>query len=197
MINLSRRWFVFGSAAAVASLAVPKGVFLPEPIVEPAITGHAFLQRRVGELNFGFGAIPPGAENSAAVLELWARDRRVFGPLVMSVRGMFRWKALIGGEIIILPGEVLRLDVVSERVEAFAEIYCDDKVDDGPPVEVVERYSFPQVEPVLSAFLNPDNSRAARDEREKSRAQVALEEALEPWGDDLDALELLDDDEGA
>lgn len=171
MVDLTRRWFVFGATAAVATAVVqPATAFLQPPIIEPAASAHVFLSRKIRDITMGFDS--GSGPDQMAVIELFAGKRTVFHQ-VMSTRSTYHWLAEPGGEIDLMPSETFTIVANSNTAVAQITLICEDKIDDGSPVIVCEQHTFPQSGPVQPMFMHVDNSREARDARAEQARLVA------------------------
>jgi hypothetical protein len=128
--KLSRRWFIFGSAAAVASTALPR-------LAEPVLFARSARQIPVRKV-YGVLFEPNGEGDAPVTIEL---TRNGIGrPLLtarISPRGAFHWRALEFGEIILPeshrlhiaaapdpgPDALLQINYLDRQGDAFAELF--------------------------------------------------------------------------
>lgn len=171
MVELTRRWFVFGTAAAVAAAAIP--AVLTTPIVDVPPLG--FRYRLIRELVFC-----GGQSTRPSFLSVIVRDQTLLSGGV-GPGGSFFWRAMDGGDIIVGPTDTMRLDVADSE-SAEITLISGYKVDDGPPIWRQERHIFPQIRPPEIGDLYPDNSLEARLERETRT--LYDEEGVEDFDDE-------------
>ena len=170
MIELTRRWFVFGSAAAIAATQIP--LVAPElvPSIIPMPAQHTFLRRELIDLIASF-------DYDKAVDE--AGDIRIIGPrgdsvmhVKINTKAIYRWVSHEGEEgIIIRPDESFSF-VAESNGAAIGKLKAVfmDYIDDGPPVYVTESYPNDGEPP---QYLYTDNSREARDRRWEEMKEAA------------------------
>jgi len=172
MIELTRRWFMFGSAAAIAAATIPEA--LASAQIEACIAQHAFRKRLVSELHCTFDWRDQYESDGIDCLPDPIRPARVrmfrstdlIRPILqvnVSQTFDFMWRANPGDEIVVLPTSTISLDVESQSVACQIFMFCLDWIDDGPPVGVMESHIFPR--PLLAPtieFLHTDNSLKAR-----------------------------------
>src|SRR5437660_6294708 len=149
-VELTRRWFVFGSAAAVAAAATlvsePTNLIKP-PIFTPAVAGHHFLRRQVWEIFAGCTEGP----GDWSIVELFVGDRCLFHQAIPLAT--FQWVAFPGSEIICTPSRTFRLAVQSERGIGMVALGCKDWVDDDDPIQCIETHTFPSLGPASVVAL--------------------------------------------
>jgi hypothetical protein len=166
-MELTRRWFVFGSVAAVAAATIP--VAVSNLIVEPMPSAHVFLKRRIVDLSFAFDPLLPGTPDEMAIIEIFvdrngeARGLSQFH-IAINTRSNFRWVASHDetSGFFIRPEDVFRLEVNANHRVGQLYLIAKDWIDDGPPIEVCEYHTFPQQGPLQPMFLHADNSLEAR-----------------------------------
>jgi hypothetical protein len=192
MVVLTRRWFVFGSAAAVAAAALPALALEAPAIIKPftpVVAPHEFLSRRVCDL---WATFDEKLLDGIAEVSMFVRGSPdPWLHIGLSTRCSFRWVPRPREELILRPQDHFALAVKSPRGVGRIHLTCYDKIDDGPSVALVEEHIFPQRGPAQIHYLNPDNSLEARLKREKEAAELAAREVEEDdYDDDYD-----DDDE--
>lgn len=185
MVDLTRRWFVFGSVAAVAAAAIPSAAqaFL-EPAIERLPSAHVYLKRSICEFMFAFEDVPADApEDESASISVYVHHagERAEQPILhvrMNVRGVYRWVGC-GEEIVMMVDETFEIEVGSTRRVGKFHLIAADTVDEGPPIMVQEIHDWPRVGPVEPMYLHADNSLEAR---------IARRDAIPsaPFDDDYD-----------
>jgi hypothetical protein len=169
MADLSRRIFLFGSAAALAAAAAPKLPLFQRAIeVEPFVPVPAlspFRRRLICDFTLEFEPMAnPG------VGELWVfRGKNCLHNVGMSELATYRWCAMPGYEWIVLPDQPLRMELRSRSGLGRVDMICHDYVDDGPPIDLMETHTFPQRGPAIVNYLEADNSLETRVARAKAR----------------------------
>lgn len=155
-MDITRRWFVFGSVAAVAAATLPIG-----PSIERVTAAHVFLKRKIIELSVSF--IVENNVDEAALIEVLKDGHKILH-FPMNVQAMLRWIAVPGDEIYLLPLQTFDLIATAKSAIGKIDMMCYDWIDNGPPVAVVERYLFPQNEDLQKQlyFIHTDNSLEAR-----------------------------------
>lgn len=171
MPELSRRLFLFGSAAAVAAASIPFAVkeAIHVPFVTQVAAQQKFKNRHVLELLAGFDS---SNEDGIASVDLIANERTLLH-YAMNQRGSsFRWVAALGHSIKIAGNETFLLNVRSEGGIGSLSMVCHDWIDDSEyPIEVYERHFFPSQGPAKVLMLYPDNSLQARRQRAEDRVR--------------------------
>jgi hypothetical protein len=186
-IELTRRWFVFGSVAAVAAAPIPS-VVAPSIVPEPMPSAHVYLRRVITELQFGFVDVPANVSEAADIRVFVHRNggRAKFPhiQLRMNVHSSFIWNAPWNEGFVVLPQDTFEIVIDSnQRIGKFF-LVADDTVDEGPPITVCETHDWPQVEPVQPMFLHADNSLEARIARKNAKPVET------DWGDYNDEYEI-------
>jgi hypothetical protein len=184
VVDLNRRWFVFGSVAAVAAAALPSPAraFL-EPPVERLPSAHVFLKRAIRDFSFGFD-VPAGTPDEIAGIKVFVhragtRAECPFLHIVMNVKSTFRWVAPPhdpSSRINLMPEDTFEIEVDSDQLVGKFYLIADDTVDEGPPITVVETHDWPQTGPAAPMYLHADNSLEARIARRDLAMQSALDD---------------------
>lgn len=192
-VELSRRLFLFGSAAALAAAAVPVAIAesaIAAPIFTPVPALAPYLRREVWGILAGFepsvsdphgpATIQIGRHNGPNILQ-WGMD----------TRSTYLWRAMPMRQIIVPDHSPLRMSVLSPRALGRVIMTCHDIVDEGPPVELVENHTFPPIGQASATvcYLHPDNSLTARLARKEEARLAAIR-----WEKD-EAAGLHDDDD--
>ena len=136
MVDLTRRWFILGTAAAVAVAAAP--IFTAE--VERVAAVHAYKKRLIYGFMVGFDH--DGIDEVASVSLRRIESDYPLHQVMMNVRGFYRWCAVPGSEILALPSHPIIFDIQSNTSVGKIIIECEDKTDDGRSVHVAEFYEF-------------------------------------------------------
>lgn len=160
MVDLTRRWFVFGSVAAVAAAALPVAL---SP-VERLPSAHVFLKRAIRDFYFSFD-VDAAQADEAATVKLFiqkAGERTTVFEMRMNVRSSFRWAANVDDPITVMPEDTFEVEIDSNHLVGLFTMIADDTVDEGPPITVVENHRCPQVGPVEPMYVHVDNSLEAR-----------------------------------
>lgn len=118
-MDLSRRFFVFGSVAAVAAAAIP---ILPGTLVRKGFLSPKFDFRRITSIAMGFSPQPPNMPELVRISIQRSLDQLPILSCEMNVRGNYLWRATLGEEIIL--------------VDRVLVISCDPAVD-GCRVEII------------------------------------------------------------
>ena len=192
MVELTRRWFLFGTAAAIAVATTPS-VLLPEEVVQ-ITTPHNFLSRRIRDIIIQFEEPlkPEGLIQQAdqwARISCWVSGRKYsFCQTQINTRGLFRWVSMDDAyDPIVLPLEEIRIEVEfsDHDIPAIVQFTCADTIDEGPPIHLIENYRIVNGVAETSGpfFLEVDNSLEARNERKRI---VAPEWDDTPEWDDVD-----------
>jgi hypothetical protein len=194
VVDINRRWFVFGSVAAVAAAALPLPVqaFL-EPPVERLPSAHVFLKRAIRDFYFSFNDVDHANDDvdaapadESATVRLFvqkAGERTTIFEMRMNVRSSFRWAANVDDPITVMPEDTFEVEIDSNHLVGLFTMIADDTVDEGPPITVVENHRCPRVGPVEPMYVHVDNSLEARLARK----------AAVPIADDDDDIEYEDD----
>jgi hypothetical protein len=176
MVELTRRFFVFGSAAAVAAAALPPALIAVAKI-EPAPALHVFKKRMIREVMVAFEAMDglplsdfPGrirlyrGVSADEQQRLWLdRPEMCLLDTQVGLRSTWRWICHPNEGIVSLPQSLVTLDVEAHGARCNVDLVCQDWIDEGPPIEVIERRAFPHSgPPPLPLFLYADNSLEAR-----------------------------------
>ena len=154
-IEVSRRWFVFGSAAAIAAATVP--VWIPPAIVTPVSAQSVFLLRKVFELSMWNNG------SAAGFLDVFVHNDEVpWHRSGVPPGGMYFWRAMRGNEIDLLPDSTFRMAATAGIEKIF--VGCLDTIDEGPPIYRYEEHTFKPDGSVvvIAGDLDPDNSLEAR-----------------------------------
>jgi hypothetical protein len=194
-IKLSRRWFVFGSVAAVAAATIPQPVVaLLEPPVVRLPSAHVFLRRAIRDFTFSFVDVPPGEAAEPAFVSLFVHrggkrsEQPVFGPIGIRACATFRWVACGPlDQLIVLPDDTFELVVDARHLHLVGKLFmvADDTVDEGPPITVVETHDWPNTGPTPPMFVHVDNSLEARLARQSNIPLPDFDDDYD-YGDDDD-----------
>lgn len=138
---ISRRWFVIGSAAALAATQIPDAV---------APTPAQCTLRFVEEIM----ATTDATENGDALVEMFRMDRLIFS-MAMNQRSVFLWKSTPGSEIILPPSDALILSLKAACGFGKIDMICRDRMSDGSEVHVLESHTFPSRGPPTILRLEP------------------------------------------
>lgn len=196
MVELTRRWFVFGSAAAVAAAHFPAPALADHfGQVTPMVTPVAFRHRRVFDIMASFD---PGGPDEVAEVTLFVRGQAWFHA-GFSTRSFFRWVAPPNplSHIVVLPNDTFALEIKSRTGVGSIQMFVADTVDEGPPIHRCETHAFSgDGKPVVvMTDFDVDNSLAARLERQRQAEERAADEAYyaehgryprQDWDDDED-----------
>ena len=201
-MNVTRRFFVFGSAAAVAVAALPKVIAPPIALEEIVLcpAAHVYKRRAVYDIAMGFEVPQDFAEDHPAIIRLMRGDNclKAFG---MNVRGNMRWCVWDDSErIIMTPESTIRIDVefpLGRSFPAQVHMMADDTIDEGPPVKVCEFYKIVDGKPEVKGplFIDTDNSLEARLERKRLWEERRIAELTNDFDDDYDDDDVEYDDE--
>jgi hypothetical protein len=189
MIELTRRWFVFGSAAVVAAAVLPETAspaLVPEMVPNSA---GVFLRREIFEMALSsveFDLRDADGQNvRPVVFRLIVGDRPMLQAAINPNGGHYSWRAL--ESIIQRPHEVLSLDVQSGYSKCTAAVMYYDYVDEGPPIRMLATYPIPYEGPPLVNYLDADNSLEARLARKAAAENAApIDWDDYDWEDDED-----------
>lgn len=192
-IEVSRRLFLFGSAAALAAAAVPvvDGSVITRPMFTPVPALADYLRREVVEMYASFD--PHDGPGRLAKIMLSIRGQPIFGS-AMQTTGVLRWRAGPHGAIICRAADTYALEVISEIGLGRVDLTCADHVDEHDPIMNLERHTFPLGMPPTCQILplNTDNSVEARQTRAIERREQAIRAAAEY----ADGRRYADDDDG-
>lgn len=178
MPELTRRFFLLGSAAAVAAATIPAAIIIEEIVRLPS--AHAFLDRRIMDFTMWFDQ-PAGSPDQMVHVRLFIAGREgPFYNLSLNTRGYFRWFSHDPLEHpLLLPGDTFRVECKYSRedIPAIMQCICADKVDEGPPIHLVENHTFRGgvIESSGPMFLEMDNSLEARLERKRKSEEASAE----------------------
>src|SRR6266478_8055125 len=89
MIDISRRWFVFGAASVIAVAALPSSVVLES--IERIAAPHVFLKRHIREIMISFD-VEPDTPAYVASVKIFIQDRP-FLRYVLNVHSFLQWTA--------------------------------------------------------------------------------------------------------
>jgi hypothetical protein len=142
MVELSRRFFLFGAAATVATAALPAALEATPftPIVRvPALT--PFLKRHI------YGLVIVTAPHKGPDVPVFVDVMRANGAKILhfgvSSRHRLRWRATDPlAAIVVLPSLPVIVSLESAARCRSVDLYCDDWVDDGPPIFRLESHTF-------------------------------------------------------
>lgn len=182
-VELSRRFFVFGTAAAIAAAAVPTKVGALTRITP--ITPVPALNKFKRRLIWDFQAYNDGGFGLVSLY----RGNECIHRVGLAQYGSYRWVPFLDlgrdlAGIHIRDDEVFRLSIESQDNGpslGSIDLMCEDWIDDGDPVRVLERHQFPQRGPAQLVALDPkDQERLERfrvltDYSRTSARQVTVE----------------------
>jgi len=155
---LSRRWFLIGSAAAVAAAAAPVAA-MADVAVSKGIVAPRFKFRRIHNLQFGLTAPPQIDVPVRLVVGTVSDDRSVLLACINS-RASYYWRALDGGEIVV--GEDDALKLVCEPAFDGAVITITSNMEPDPKKQA--RIFFEKFEWSNGKFNSPDGPLALTPE---------------------------------
>jgi hypothetical protein len=161
MVELSRRLFLFGSAAALAAATVPGAVaesVIAPPVFTPVQAMSPYLRRMVWGIDIGF-YYADDAPNDVASVDIGRGPDRTILHFDLSTRSVLRWVERGPLNAIIVPAnDTLSIALRSASGLGSVDLMCEDKVDEGAPIHLVERHTFPQRGPAEILYLRPQNS---------------------------------------
>lgn len=175
MVELTRRLFLIGSASAIAAVALPTPTLeVPTTEIIPVPAVQAYRYRQIFDICATFEAYPTLNEQSYGEVTLRRHGGLdlLHGAIING--GYFRWGTYSPiSAFAFLANQLAELELKSNIKSGFIgdiSMYCLDKVDDGPPVELVEAHNFVNgTRSVTTNFVYPNNSLSARLEREEAR----------------------------
>jgi hypothetical protein len=182
VVDLTRRWFVFGSAAALALASVP-AIVAPDTVQKVLVPG-LYKTRKIRDIFASFDLGPEEQQINAFAEMAISRNGTDIFRIGLNTRGSFRWVAAPLHEIVVPARGSVNLSVKSPRGVGLVSMVCADDVDDGPPILVSEHYRFPRGggrPTVDTLFMEVDNSIDARRRRE---AASAVARSWEPEDDE-------------
>ena len=143
---ITRRWFLLGSAAAVAAASASFVTSIPVFEVPAA---HVYKVRRIGEINVIPAGLAPGEVVQANIYRGVAQD-----PLLtfsLNSRSYLRWMAPLGQELVFLGDDYVRLEWIGSDGVGEIQLFVED---DG--VQYLEKHLFPfngpaQIIPMMAA----------------------------------------------
>lgn len=185
-IELSRRLFLFGSAAALAAAAVPvaiAGSVIKPPVFTPVQAMSPYLRRVVWGADIGF-EFADDAPNDYASVDIGRGPDRPILHFDTSTRSVLSWVAHPLSAIIVPANDTLSVSLRSARGLGSVILTCADVVDEGPPIRLIECHTFPQRGPAEIVYLDVDNSLEARLERKKAAEEAAARAPEEDEHDD-------------
>ena len=202
-IELSRRLFLFGSAAALAAAAVPvvAGPIITPPFFTPVPALAPYLRREILDIMVAFD--PHDGPDRVAMIDLIINGKNEFH-YGMNTRGCLRWVAHKSDEIKLFPDQTFALECASQAGLGRINMICRDYVDEHDPIMRSEEHIFPQGLPSICNIydLEVDNSVEARIARKEKRRLAAIcyeEECAQGLHPDFDVddwpLQDEDDDE--
>lgn len=134
-IELTRRIFLIGSAAAVAVAAAPLSPFEVQPV--PAL--QTYLKREIIDIWATFSQTEWG---NVALIEIVVDGKVRFKEAASPMYG-FRTSFLPGEGIELLPSQTFQLVCASDHAIGEVGMVCSDTIDDGRPIMVLETHTFP------------------------------------------------------
>jgi hypothetical protein len=183
-VDLTRRWFVFGTVASIAAASIaaaPAAPSLVIPLPSPVAPGLRY--RLIRELR----ATVDGPPSECAIFDLIVRDKTWMRHGARSGDALF-WRAFQDIEAIcLLPEQTFRLEVEG-RGEATITLIVGDKVDDGPPIWRSQLHRPGRAAPEVQDLF-ADNSLEARLARQNRGPKMSDEEQAE-FEAMLDAIEM-------
>ena len=139
MINLSRRSFLIGTSAAVASIALP--VVINE--IVPLVTDREFVWRRYFDIMVGGTGDQPEVDGVRTVSIFRQKSELPILKFAMSNRGSYRWCVWDDFHKIVVPyKDALRIDVEGGYPCEMSLDY-EEKKSDGLIKMYSEWHSFP------------------------------------------------------
>lgn len=169
-MTINRRRFLFGMGAIAAAAALPPVAQFEQIVAAPPAT--AFLKRLITDITFStMGADSSGARSGLLLdLKRPGTNETIFHTGISNSGALWRWVAMRGNEIIVLPESLVDFDIRGDMRKCEVHLICHDTVDEGPPIELQESHFFEDGSHtnVMSNFLYPDNSLQARLERKRS-----------------------------
>jgi hypothetical protein len=142
MVDVTRRFFLFGSAAAVAVATIGRPFAIPAP--SPVV---ATPYRR--RLITGIELIPqppvPGRDVPVTFRFFRGSNGDLMKEWTINARGMLSWRSVEDLDaIVMLKDEVLIVEMIGGTGLGEAQLYCRDKVDAGPEISRLEIHTWPQ-----------------------------------------------------
>lgn len=160
-IELSRRWFIFGSAAAVAAAAIKQSFATLVPTPAPP-----YISRQISDYIL-YPYHVPGTDEFAT-FNIYIRDNLTRSASI-NTRGFYHWSSSDPLDMpMIMQDDVFRIEMIGGSGLGEVVLTCRDKIDDGPRVHLLERWTFPIKGPAEFNYLHYDNSLEARLERERA-----------------------------
>lgn len=150
-MDITRRWFVFGSAAAITAAALPLGT-------QCFANDTPFIKREIIDISMMFNA-KPGDKAVASCIDVLAGDRHMLSTM-MNIHSNYRWQTPRGSGIILLPDELLIFHASEAATIASFCVGHLDYVDEGPPIHCISEYGCNGL--IGSAPIFTDNSLEAR-----------------------------------
>jgi len=143
MTELTRRSFVFGSSAALATAAfdVPN-LLLPRATPVQAVARYRF--REIQELTAGF--LPYMGPDAAATLELQTRGQ-TFYHAVLNTRSFLHWLGHPYYSLFLRSQDTFTLSLDSPVGIGQVDLTCVDEMEDGTRIAQLERHIFPPFRP--------------------------------------------------
>jgi len=138
---LSRRLFLIGTAAALATIKLPPATAEVRLGVTPAPSPLPYVRRAIHDITISFDEYE---KIGGAVQFNIRRAQQVLLQFVLNNQGVLRWAAVPGMEIIQRKDSPIEIDVIGRTSDGTIQITSDYYLPNDPvPITAVEFHRFP------------------------------------------------------